>query len=193
MSSLEDWSYQEPPDHHPRNGDQFRTGFGGDYSAQSHAVAGARMVHFAPNRMRYAAGVVDWVVPFLVEWILFQGHLQLLLLVYYVGNSVVLQGRTGQSVGKKVCGDIVLAHVIHDEADDFWSWYTYPGMGRCAWRFVCHAFDLIALWGFLIRPLYNGRNRTYADTFASTSVYKQHNLNMWKAEDARADREANKR
>ena len=185
----EEWQFQRPPDYHPSRQNDYITGHGADWSHQSNRVPGAKMVYPAPLKMRYAAGVVDWVAPAVVEWILFQGHLAALVWVYYIFNSIWLQGRTGQSIGKKVCGNIILCHVMNDD-DQFWSWYCYPGIVRCAWRFCCHIFDLVFPWGFLLRPWYNGRSRTYADTFASTSVYKARNLTMWSGDEAWADREA---
>ena len=84
-------------------------------------------------------------------------------------NSALLQGHTGQSVGKRLTGQKVFCPKITREeyfATDF------PGVGRCTWRLFCHIFDFMLILIGWIRPLFHPYRQTFADSLSHTYVGK---------------------
>jgi len=83
----------------------------------------------------------------------------------YVGiivwNRVLRQGRTGQSVGKKVLGIRLLSE---DHLQPI-------GPGMAFVRDVVHIVDGLAYVGYL-RPLWDVKRQTFADTIIRTLVVK---------------------
>ena len=79
-------------------------------------------------------------------------------------NSVFMQSRTGQSLGKVLVG----IHLVWP-ADQDGIVLAYPPLIRCLLRVVAHALDLILFIGFL-RPLWNSTRQTFADSITKTLV-----------------------
>lgn len=93
-------------------------------------------------------------LPFLV-YVLFA----LAWMVYNVG---ILQGRTGQSVGKKVLG-IKLVHAATGKP---------VGVGLSIGRYFVHILDSIPCGLGYLWPLWDKENRTFADMILDTRVVK---------------------
>ncbi|MBO9556248.1 RDD family protein [Cellulomonas sp.] len=80
-----------------------------------------------------------------------------------VSVVLLLQAFTGVTPGKSVVGIRVVRESDHEPA----------GLLRTAGREVLHVLDWILLIGWL-RPLWNARRQTFADTLASTVVVRGH-------------------
>lgn len=78
---------------------------------------------------------------------------------WFVGNRVVAQGRTGVTLGRAFLGTRLLEATTRRPC----------GWRRALWREVLHLLDAMWLVGFL-RPLWDGRRRTFADSIVETSV-----------------------
>ena len=79
---------------------------------------------------------------------------------WFVGNRVVAHGRTGVTLGKSFVG-VRLLRMSDGRRPCGWR--------TALWREVLHLLDALWLVGFL-RPLWDGRRRTFADSVVDTSV-----------------------
>jgi len=79
------------------------------------------------------------------------------ILVVPIYNRYYLQGRTGQSWGKRAMG-LKLVHMSDKEA---------IGSLRAAVRDLCHAFDILSLY---LWPIWDARRQTLADKAMHTVV-----------------------
>ncbi len=83
----------------------------------------------------------------------------LMLIGMWVWNRVIRQGKTGQSIGKKVLGiDLVSANTGQP-----------VGAGASFLRELCHIADAPLYVGYLW-PLWDERRQTFADKLVSTYV-----------------------
>ena len=99
--------------------------------------------------------------------LIFGGTLEFLVILALVGgNSVFMQSRTGQSLGKVLLG-LQLVWPVRDA--DHGRLAAYPPPWRCAVRVPLHALDLMLFIGFL-RPLWHRRHQTFADSITKTLV-----------------------
>jgi uncharacterized RDD family membrane protein YckC len=104
------------------------------------------------------------------EWAPAVENLALLVCVLIVvGNSIVLQGLTAQSVGKKVLGMQVVRGVLSDQREEL---IVRPGVLWAFIRTISHALDAICYVGFFV-PLFTARRQTFADMIANTVVLKE--------------------
>ncbi|WP_019135535.1 RDD family protein [Cellulomonas massiliensis] len=78
---------------------------------------------------------------------------------WFVGNRVVAQGRSGVTLGRSFLGTRLLLATSRRPC----------GWRLALWREVLHLLDALWLVGFL-RPLWDGRRRTFADSLVQTSV-----------------------
>ena len=78
---------------------------------------------------------------------------------WFVGNRVLTQGRTGTTFGRRLTGTQL--------------WQTPdtppPGARTALVRELAHVLDLVCLVG-LVRPLWDARRRTIADSLCGTTV-----------------------
>ena len=107
--------------------------------------------------------------------------------IFIVANSIWWQGKTGQSLGKKLCG-MRLCYIRADQRDP-WDYYEFPSVGLCTLRFFAHLLDYPFLYGLLIRPIFHWRKRTFADSVASTVVIRDDRVHIFTREEAQADRQ----
>ncbi len=89
-----------------------------------------------------------------------------LAVVLVVLNSIFMQSRTGQSLGKVLLG-LQLVWPIRDENHDIMA--AYVPLGRCTARIVLHVADLIGFIGFL-RRLWDFHRQPFADSWTKTVV-----------------------
>ena len=90
-----------------------------------------------------------------------------LCLLLVTVNSIVIQGYTGQSLGKYVMG-LTLASPI--QTTDLGPSLVYPGVARTLARFLALAcIDYVILIGIL-RPAWHGRRQTFGDSILGTVV-----------------------
>ncbi|MFI2361590.1 RDD family protein [Promicromonospora sp. NPDC019610] len=80
-----------------------------------------------------------------------------------LGALLVLQGTTGWTPGKLVLGIRVVREDEHRPA----------GLWRTAARWVLHVLDAVLLVGYL-RPLWQPRRQTFADSIVHTVVVREH-------------------
>lgn len=76
-----------------------------------------------------------------------------------IWNRSFLQGRTGQSVGKRVVGIRLVAEAT----------FAAPGPAQAFLRDLCHVLDAYSYVGYLW-PLWDARRRTFADMIMRTVV-----------------------
>lgn len=81
---------------------------------------------------------------------------------WFIYNVGMLQGRTGQSVGKKVLG-IRLARAGSTEP---------IGLGLSIGRQFVHILDALPCYLGFLWPIWDGEKRTFADMILTTRVYK---------------------
>ena len=146
---------------------KYRRGYLGQYRL---ANAGQRLLSYGID---FTAVVT---VPAVVLYVLFwpfggaPGELVLLVIgLLYGFNSVVLQGTTGQSLGKALLGLKLVRPIIEEDGR---RWLALPGTGRCLWREGAHLIDWI---GFpfaigALRLFWNPRRQSFADSICHTAV-----------------------
>lgn len=140
---------------------------------------------------RIAAGLIDYGVPFAIYWWLYTLSVSLGVLgeVIVVGsliaNNIVLQGKTGSSVGKKLFG-MKIAYMVGDVRAST-AYFAQVSMARTAVRQFCHFIDCVFIWGW-IRPWWNRAHRTYAESCTRTVVVQDKTLHLWSMEDIDAHR-----
>lgn len=91
-----------------------------------------------------------------------------------VANSVVMQGLTGQSLGKRVLGlklgrEILVVRpgmATNERA----AYLVYPGIGVCALRQLAHVLDVLTFGVGYLRPLWHWQRQTFADSICRTYV-----------------------
>jgi hypothetical protein len=80
-------------------------------------------------------------------------------LAWFVGNRVLAQGRTGTTLGRRLTGTQL--------------WHTPdtppPGARTALVRELAHVLDVASVVG-LVRPLWDARARTFADSLCGTTV-----------------------
>lgn len=112
---------------------------------------------YLPGRLMMSLGIAPDVVAMV----------QVTLVIW---NSCVEQGRSGQSVGKRVLG-IQLVRPVMRRTGRF---ATYPGVGRSLYRLFAHVLDVpflpLSIGG--LRPLWHWHRQTFADTAAHTVVLR---------------------
>lgn len=103
-----------------------------------------------------------------------------LIAVLYGFNSILLQGATGQSVGKAVLGMKLVRPVIEEDGR---RWLALPGVGRCLRRETAHLIDWIgfpfAIGAF--RPLWHPKRQTFADSMCHTAVIAEQDIELVEA------------
>jgi uncharacterized RDD family membrane protein YckC len=120
---------------------------------------------------RMASGAIDYV-PLWILLVLFSA-MQLATLGHYLVvaalgvNSIYMQGKTGQSLGKRIVGTQV-ARPVKEPGGSLVL--AYPGVWRCLFRQFGHFIDYIVLLTGYLRPLWQRRYRTWADSIAKTVV-----------------------
>lgn len=85
-----------------------------------------------------------------------------LSLAWFAYNFVYLQGKTGQTVGKKIVGIKVL------------GFYTDQPIGSAMSfvRYIAHILDGMPCYLGYLWPIWDGQKRTFADMVCNTRVYK---------------------
>ncbi|AWB93757.1 RDD family protein [Aeromicrobium chenweiae] len=85
-----------------------------------------------------------------------------LALIYFIANTVYLQGTTGQSIGKKAVGIAI-----------YRAGTTQPiGAGLSFGRSLLHILDSLPCGLGYLWPLWDKENRTFADMIVSSRSYK---------------------
>jgi hypothetical protein len=127
----------------------------------------------APFGRRLIAWLIDWGVPWIVgvlgESLRTQGEpvaalgtlVELAAVVAWAGNLIVVQGQTGQSVGKRLMGIRVAPMRALD---------TPPGVGLALGRTVASVLNFLPCWFGWLWPVWDSRNQTFADKVVSTVV-----------------------
>lgn len=146
---------------------KYRRGYLGQYRL---ANAGQRLLSYAIDFT--AAVTVPAVVLYLLFWPFGGPPAELVLLIIgllYGFNTIVLQGVTGQTLGKAVLGLKLVRPVIEEDGR---RWLALPGTGRCFRREAAHMVDWI---GFpfaigALRLFWNPRRQSFADSMCHTAV-----------------------
>lgn len=116
---------------------------------------------------RSLATLIDFAVTVYLPTLVQNQNVALVIIVILVlVNSVYLQARTYQSLGKVIMG-ISLGRPVYYEGRP--NEMARPLYLRCLIRVLWHFFDLILFVGFL-RPLWNSRRQTFADSISHTVV-----------------------
>lgn len=142
---------------------------GSRYTNQTLRDPGDDRVHFTNGRRRFVAILVDAGIPLFALWRLSEhDFLVYLVLTAVVLNSIVLQGKTGYSVGKWLLG-LRLAYIPQSIRLETKVSFVVPGTARCFARFVLHILDWPLCLGFL-RCIWNTYGMSFADSFVHTAV-----------------------
>ena len=94
----------------------------------------------------------------------------LLVIALAVLNSGVLQGLTGQSIGKKVLGMQLVRGIIDPDGDKL---IVRPGWPWGVARLALHTLDALPCYIGFLAPLWTWRRQTFADMIANTAVLKE--------------------
>jgi hypothetical protein len=135
-------------------------------------VVGGRRL--APWGWRLLAALIDYGPVLLVGYLLSKlgaGAMGwFMVIVAILVNSAYMQGLTGQSIGKRLCGMRLAVPVVLPGGDLL---LVLPGVARCAWRLLAHLLDLLPWPPFclgLLRPGWERYYRTFGDSVAKTVV-----------------------
>jgi Mce-associated membrane protein len=146
-----------------------------------------RDVKLANWGWRVLAGLIDYpLLEFVVLLIapIFTENVHTWMLITVIVwwlNSAVVQGHTGQSLGKRIFGLKVFYPKV--TKDDVWV-ADFPGVLRSTWRLFAHVFDCLLLYLGWLRPLIHPGRQTFADSLAHTWVGKDRNLYLQRADGA---------
>lgn len=147
----------------PRNPDELG---GSDFDSEKLTIPERPDVRKTSAWRRFGSIFVDWMLPWIMFFWIAQSLADLVWLLTFL-NSVVLQGKTGASVGKRMFG-LQLAWVPTDKRESAWD-FVVPGVGRCAFRYFAHILDCVLLLG-LFKAMWNVWGKTFADEMAQTFV-----------------------
>lgn len=125
-------------------------------------------VRFASVPRRLGAMLVDYALPWFISLRINTDPVASVIWLAMIANSVIVQGKTGQSLGKKMLG-LKLAYVPTDKRKATWE-FLVPGVGRCAARYVLHTFDIAIFFAGIIRAFMNPYSQTWADSLCRTVV-----------------------
>lgn len=106
---------------------------------------------------------------------LVSGVIGLIPWVVFIGNSIVMQARSGQSFGKMLFGMIVVSPKV-DPTDMNVAWFAKPSGLLMVGRTLLHFVDSIAFVGVALIALSN-RNESLADRVCNTLVLRPLDLN----------------
>jgi RDD family len=87
-----------------------------------------------------------------------------------VGNSIVLQGLTAQSIGKKVLGMQVVRPVVSPENKRL---FVRPGVLLTFLRMLAHIVDAIPCYLGFFAPIWTFQYQTFSDKIVNTWVLKE--------------------
>ena len=157
MPETFNWEVNSNPQAPPMRGG--KTPSGSQWGSPDEPAPGEYIVRYAGWLWRVGAGVIDYLIPALFTAKLGEAG-TVLFVGWVVLNSIVWQGATGKSLGKRLLG-LTLCYIKGDSRDA-WDYYELPGRQRCAWRLLAHLLDLPLLYGLVWRPIFNWRKRTFA-------------------------------
>jgi uncharacterized RDD family membrane protein YckC len=115
--------------------------------------------------LRVMACLVDFVVPFVVAGILFKAWAPAGVVAYVVAAAfviwdLVVQGITGQSVGKRFVGTCL---VRLDDGEVVGPWLSIL-------RYFGHILDVLPLYLGFLWPLWDAKRQTFSDKMCRTVV-----------------------
>lgn len=105
----------------------------------------------------------DYIVEQPNPW---NDRIAVIVLVLFLLNTVFMQGRTGQSLGKLIVGVQLTRAEPHGSAVAF----SYPGVPLCLARLLAHFVDILSLGIGFLRPAWHPQRRTFADSLMKTVV-----------------------
>ncbi|HEY1635711.1 MAG TPA: RDD family protein [Acidimicrobiales bacterium] len=115
--------------------------------------------------LRVASYLVDFVAPFLAAAILVRvwapaGFVAYVVAVAFVVWNLVVQGVTGQSVGKRLVGTML---VRQDDGEVVGPWLSIV-------RYLAHIVDVLPLYAGFLWPLWDHKRQTFSDKLCHTVV-----------------------
>jgi RDD family len=117
--------------------------------------------------------VIDFFATMSLPTVVLPVSLQIWGMVVLIGaNSVFMQARTGQSLGKVLLGLQVIWPVRND---DHVPMGAYPSMLRCTARICLQFIDVVSVIG-LFRPIWDWHRQTFSDEFTKVLVLAQRPL-----------------
>lgn len=119
---------------------------------------------------RSVATLIDFGVTIWLPTLIFGNVAKLWfisILILVGGNSVFMQARTGQSLGKVLLGVQLVWPV---RAPGHGKIAAYPSLGLCTARVLLHSIDIIFFGIGFLRPLWNWKRQTFADSITKTVV-----------------------
>jgi uncharacterized RDD family membrane protein YckC len=137
------------------------------WSNEQEPDPGGKSVKFTTVSRRFASISLDWGLPLILSLLIHNEFIEFMIMVGMWANSIVLQGVSGQSLGKRAMG-IKLAYVPESMKETGWT-FIVPGVTRCAIRYVLHILDVVCFIGF-IKALLNPYGRSFADAIVRTVV-----------------------
>lgn len=125
-------------------------------------------VRFASVPRRLGAMLLDYAVPWIVSAHVNNNTFAVIVWLAMICNSIIVQGMTGQSLGKKLLG-LKLAYVPTDKRKSSWE-FLVPGVGRTAARYLLHFLDIGLFFAGIIRAFMNPYSQTWADSLTKCVV-----------------------
>ena len=118
---------------------------------------------------RTIATLIDFAIPAFIANIPDDvGYV--IAIVFILINSVFLQARTYQSLGKLITGIALVWPAFYRPENR--SIASRPSYLRCLVRISLHILDSLCLVGF-VRPLWDRKRQTFADSIAHTLVTRK--------------------
>ncbi len=131
---------------------------------QPPAFGGAELASWGT---RVGGAAIDYIVPFLVAGVIFQVSTALGALLYlaafgWVIYNKVIEGQTGQSIGKKTVG----IRLVREQDGQV------VGPGLAIGRYFLHILDGLPCYLGYLWPLWDDKKQTFADKIVHTLVLK---------------------
>jgi uncharacterized RDD family membrane protein YckC len=129
---------------------------------EEQATKQAELAHWG---LRFVAFLIDFVVPFVLAGILFRvwapaGVVAYVVVAAFVVWDLVVQGITGQTVGKRLVGTCL---VRSDDGEVVGPWLSIL-------RYFGHILDVLPLYLGFLWPLWDAKRQTFSDKMCRTVV-----------------------
>jgi Mce-associated membrane protein len=133
-------------------------------------------VELASWARRVPGALIDDAAPTaVIVFLSGSAHFLIATVIVFLVWNAFMQGKTGQSLGKRLTGLVVFRSQFSEAEGAFVP--VAPGIGTSFGRLIAHfVLDTGLLWVGWLRPLWQYDRRTFADSVCKTYVTDRENL-----------------